>query len=117
MGIHAGNFHMQFSNLAAFAPLFPSSGQMNYSRAVVHFLSELSCYPQLKELLQHACSINLTQECHYFAFDEALEFFGVQFTKQNISQRIVSETNLMDEIKAMQSERAITDLLFSEFCN
>jgi len=69
------------SHLAAFAPLFASGGKHLYSRAAVHFLSEITRYPQLHQLLQYVGSVNLTQEGHYFAFD-ALEFFRVKYIKQ-----------------------------------
>jgi hypothetical protein len=78
-----------------------------------HFLSEIARYPQLRQLLQHVCSVNLTQDGHYLAFDEALEFL-VKFIKQNMTQRIISKDNFKLHIKSIQSERAITDLLFSE---
>ena len=105
---------MQSSHLAAFAPLFASGGKHLYSRASVHFLSEITRYPQLRQLLQHVGSVNLTREGHYFAFDEALEVFGVKYIKQSMTQRIITEDNFKRHIKSAQSERAITDLLFSE---
>jgi hypothetical protein len=117
LGIRTGNYDMQFSNLAAFAPLFPSASKPRYSKSVVFFLAEITRSPQLQRLLQHACSVNLTNEGHYFAFDEALEFFGVQFVKQNLTKRIISEENLKCQITAIQSERTITDHLFSIFNN
>ena len=115
VGIQRGNADMQFCNLAAFAPLFPCTGRVNYFKSVAHFLAEYQRYPQLRKLLQHACSVNITQEGHYLAFDEALEFFGVKFVKQNLKNRIIDEKDLKQQIKAVQSERARTDLLFSIF--
>jgi len=72
IGIRRGNSDMQFSNLAAFAPLFPCAGRVNYFKSVAHFLAEYKCYPQLQELLRHACSVNITQEGHYLAFGEVV---------------------------------------------
>ena len=40
---------MQSSHLAAFAPLFASGGKHLFSRAAVHFLSEITRYPQLHQ--------------------------------------------------------------------
>ena len=103
-GIRTGNFDMQSSHLAAFAPLFASGGKHLYSRATVHFLSEITRYPQLRQLLQHVSSVNLTREGHYFAFDEALEFFGVKYIKQSMTQRIITEDNFKRDIESAQSE-------------
>ena len=94
--------------------LFPVAGRRNYAKAVVHFLAELKSSPQLQQLLQTVCSVNLTKKGHYFAFDEALEFFGVKYVKQNI-KKVISDEDLKLQIKAVQSERAITDLFFSMF--
>jgi len=77
IGIRRANFDMQFSNLAAFAPLFPVAARRNYAKAVVHFLAELKSSPQLQELLKTVCSVNLTERKHYFTFDEALYSFAV----------------------------------------
>jgi hypothetical protein len=41
-------------------------------------LAHLAKHPELKELLKHACSINIGREKHFFAFDKALETFGVK---------------------------------------
>jgi len=95
--------------------LFPCTGRVNYFKSVAQFLAEYQRYPQLQQLLQHACSVNITKEGHYLAFDEALEFFGVKFVKQNLKNRIIDEKDLKQQIKAVQSERARTDLLFSIF--
>ena len=81
-----------------------TGGKHLYSRAAVHFLSEITRYPQLRQLLQHVGSANLTREGHYFAFDEALEFFGVKYIKQSMTQRIITEDNFKRHIKSAQSE-------------
>ncbi|RIA86363.1 hypothetical protein C1645_829413 [Glomus cerebriforme] len=83
IGIRKGNYNMQFKNLAAFSPLFPVAGKSNYARSVTHFLSYINDDLALQRLLQHVCSVNITQE-HFIGFDEALERFGVKFIKQNI---------------------------------
>ena len=114
-GIRTGNTTVQLKCLAAFAPLFPAGGKLNYTRSTVHFLSLLAKYPRLKKLLHYAGSVNLTKESHYYAFDEALETFGVKFIKQNITGNVINEENLKRQIKAAQSERERIDLLFSEF--
>ena len=71
--------------------------------------------PEQKELLTYVSSVNLTREGHYFAFDEALEFFGVKFIKQNITGKVTDLENLMLQIKSVQSEHEHMMLLFSEF--
>ncbi|RHZ81740.1 hypothetical protein Glove_117g506 [Diversispora epigaea] len=65
--------------------------------------------------MNYAGSVNLTRDGHYFAFDEALETFGVKFIKENMTGNIVSEDNLKRHIKSAQSEKERMDLLFSEF--
>ncbi|RHZ50930.1 hypothetical protein Glove_487g10 [Diversispora epigaea] len=60
-------------------------------------------------------AVNLTQNGHYFAFDEALETFGVKFIKQNITGNVVDEKNLKRQIKAAQSEKERMNLLLDEF--
>ena len=72
IGIRRGNSDMQFSNLAAFAPLFPYTGRVNYFKSVAHFLADYERYPQLQKLLPHACSVNITQKGHYLAFDKVI---------------------------------------------
>jgi len=57
----------------------------------------------------------LTQEGQYLAFDEALEYFGVHFVKQNISGNPINKENLMLQIQSVQAERDRIDLLLSEF--
>ena len=52
-----GNFKMQHESLFAFAPLFPVAG--NYASSVTFYLAHLAKHPELKELLKHACSINI----------------------------------------------------------
>ncbi|PKK57315.1 hypothetical protein RhiirC2_826194 [Rhizophagus irregularis] len=114
-GIRTGNTNTQLKCLAAFSPLFPAGGKLNYTKSTVYFLALLVKYPRSKELLHYAGSINLTREGHYYAFDEALETFGVKFIKQNITGNVINEENLKRQIKAAQTERERINLLFSEF--
>ena len=72
-------------------------------------------YPYILTLLKYAGSVNLTRDEHYFAFDEALETFGVKFIKQNITGNVISEENLKLQIKAAQSEKERMNLLLDEF--
>jgi hypothetical protein len=53
----------------------------------------------MKELLWYAGSVNLTRDKHYYAFDEALETFGVKFIKENITGNVINEDNLKNQIK------------------
>jgi len=82
---------------------------------VVFFLESIHWNPEQKELLTYVSSVNLTREGHYFAFDEALELFGVKFIKQNITGKVTGLENLMLQIKSVQSEHECMMLLFSEF--
>jgi hypothetical protein len=114
-GIRTGNAELQIQCLSAFAPLFPIAGKVNYTRSTVHFLAILTRHPRIKTLLKYAASVNLTQDGHYFAFDEALETFGVKFIKQNVTGNIINEEELKRQIKAAQSEKERMNLLFDEF--
>ena len=115
VGIRTGNSKLQIQCLSAFAPLFPAAGKLNYTRSVVHFLSILAKYPRIQSLLNYTGSVNLTRDGHYFAFDEALETFGVKFIKQNITGNVINEENLKRQIKSAQNEKERMNLLFSEF--
>ena len=92
-----------------------SRRKLNYTKSTVPFLALLSKYPRLKELLHYAGSVNLTSEGHYYAFDKALETFGVKYIKQNITGNVINEENLKRQIKAAQTEREKIDLLLAEF--
>ena len=108
---------MQLKCLEAFAPLFSTAGKNNYMKSVVQYLSIVAKYPRLQKLLSHIGSVNLTCEGHYYAFDEALETFGVKFIKQNITGNICNNETLKRQIKASQAERERMDLLIGEFTN
>ncbi|RIB11582.1 hypothetical protein C2G38_2203032 [Gigaspora rosea] len=74
-------------------------------------------WPQLLQNLRTVPSINLTQEGHYFAFDEALETFGIKFLKENMTGCAINLENLELNIKAAQTEDDRLNLLISEFTN
>ncbi|RHZ90049.1 hypothetical protein Glove_8g125 [Diversispora epigaea] len=114
-GIRTGNNELQIQCLSAFSPLFPIAGKINYTRSTIHFLAIIDKNPKIQTLLKYASSVNLTQNGHYFAFDEALETFGVKFIKQNITGNVVNEKNLKRQIKAAQSEKEQMNLLLDEF--
>ena len=114
-GIRTGNSELQIQCLSAFSPLFPIAGKVNYTRSTIHFLAIIAKNPKIQTLLEYASSVNLTQNGHYFAFDEALETFGVKFIKQNITGNVVDEKNLKRQIKAAQSEKERMNLLLDEF--
>ena len=59
------NFEIQHESLSAFAPLFPIAGKLNYTSSVTFFLAHLAKHPELKELLKHACSINIRQQYNF----------------------------------------------------
>jgi hypothetical protein len=122
IGIRIGNFEIQKDSLAAAAPLFASAAKFNYTTAIAHYLATIATYPQLKKKLHYANSFRIPREesdsrhiC--FAFDEALETFGVKYIKQNINGNCIDEKNLKNQIKACQEERDRIDLLMSEYLN
>ncbi|GET00647.1 hypothetical protein GLOIN_2v1474502 [Rhizophagus clarus] len=115
VGIRTGNSLLQIQCLAAFAPLFPSAGKLNYMKSTTNYLALLAKYPKLCTLLEYASSVNLTRDGHFYAFDEALETFGVKYIKENITGNIYNIENLKRQIKAAQAERERMDLLFGEF--
>ncbi|RHZ88408.1 hypothetical protein Glove_23g145 [Diversispora epigaea] len=114
-GIRTENNELQIQCLSAFSPLFPIADKINYTRSTIHFLAIIAKNPKIQTLLKYASSVNLTQNGHYFAFDEALETFGVKFIKQNITGNVVDEKNLKRQIKAAQSEKEQMNLLLDEF--
>ncbi|RIB25795.1 hypothetical protein C2G38_2165146 [Gigaspora rosea] len=73
-------------------------------RATFRVLELLWTAPQLLQNLRTVPSINLTQEGHYFAFDEALETFGIKFLKENMTGCATNLENLELNIKAAQTE-------------
>ncbi|RIA89763.1 hypothetical protein C1645_824334 [Glomus cerebriforme] len=87
----------------------------NLLKTCYFFLAHLAKHPELKELLKHACLINIIREKHFFAFDEALETFGVKYVKQNISGNPINTEQLKNQIKAVQSERDQINLFLFEF--
>ncbi|CAG8590705.1 16645_t:CDS:2 [Gigaspora rosea] len=115
IGIRRGNYEMQMANLAAFAPLFPAAGKFKYASSVAHFLAQVRDDLQLQNLLRIVCSVYLTNEGHYFAFDEALETYGVKFIKQNITGNVTDQQTMMSKIKAAQSERDRLSILLAEY--
>ena len=106
---------MQIANLAAFASLFPAAGKFKYASSVAHFLAQVHDDPQLQNLLQMVCSVNLTREGHYLAFDEALETYGVKYTKQNITGNLTNQQTMMSKIQAIQSEENHLSILLVEY--
>ena len=56
-----------------------------------------------------------TNSGHYFAFDKALERFGVKFVKQNIGERTMDAKELKLQISNVQSEWEWLDLLILEY--
>ncbi|RHZ51446.1 hypothetical protein Glove_478g13 [Diversispora epigaea] len=122
IGIRIGNHDLQRNCLASAAPLFASAGKNNYTTAIAHYLSTLAKYPKLDRTLHEIGAFklpsdnNLTQDTPIcFAFDEALETYGVHFIKQNITGNIINEETLKRNIKAAQCERERIDLLLSEY--
>src|ERR1044072_167357 len=102
VGIRTGNSLLQIQCLSAFAPLFPSAGKLNYMKSTVNYLAILAKYPKLHILLGFTSSVNLTRDEHFYAFDEALETFGVKYIKENITGNIYNNENLKRQIKASQ---------------
>ena len=121
VGIHVGNYKLQKNALFCFAGLFASAGKSNYSVSVTQYLGILAQHPKLEEKLECASSVKIDNDekrkGHYFAFDEALETFGVKFIKQNITGNVINVDNLKLQVKAAQSERDRIGILLSEYLN
>lgn len=121
VGIRVGNYKLQKNALACFAGLFTSAGKSNYSVSVAQYLGILAQYPKLEEKLECASSVKIDNDekrkGHYFAFDEALETFGIKFIKQNIAGNVIDVNNLKLQVKAAQSERDRIGILLSEYLN
>ncbi|POG71212.1 hypothetical protein GLOIN_2v1774956 [Rhizophagus irregularis DAOM 181602=DAOM 197198] len=93
ISIRVGNYDLQKNALAAFGGLFASAAKTQYASSVCHFFG------------------------HFFAYDEALETFGVKFIKQNITGNVVNMENLKMQIKSVQTERDRIEILLSEYLN
>ncbi|PKB96693.1 hypothetical protein RhiirA5_506875 [Rhizophagus irregularis] len=121
VGIRVGNYKLQKNALSCFAGLFTSAGKSNYSSSVTQYLGMLAQYPKLEEKLECVSSVKIDNDekrkGHYFAFDEALETFGVKFIKQNITGNVVDDNKLKLQVKAAQSERDRIGILLSEYLN
>src|SRR5215204_2917516 len=92
--------------LAAFSPLFPVAGKLNYMKSVAHYLTILAQYPKLEEKLHATASLKVSEDRigRLLAFDEGLETFGVKFIKNNIIGNVIDDESLKTQIKAAQSE-------------
>ncbi|UZO06569.1 uncharacterized protein OCT59_026885 [Rhizophagus irregularis] len=66
-------------------------------------------------MLRTAPSINLTSPGHFFAYDEALETFGVKFVKQNVIRIPADREELKLRIKATQLEKERTEMLICDY--
>ena len=106
---------MQMHSLAAFSPLFPITGKSNYAQSVVFFLESVQRNVGQKELLKHICSVNLTREGCYFGFDQALEYYGVHYSKENITGQSTDLDNLMLQLQSVQTEHERLEPLITEF--
>lgn len=115
LGIRTGNWDLQIESLSAFAPLFAVAGKFNYAFSVCHFLAVIDERPQLASILRHVSSVNLTGANHYFAFDEALETYGVKFIKQYLTKKPMDDETLKLQMKSAQSEQQRINSLVSEF--
>jgi hypothetical protein len=119
IGIRVGNYDLQKNALAAFSGLFASAAKTRYASSVCHFIGLLAKFPKLEKKLHHAASIkidnNEKRKGHFFAYDEALETFGVKFIKQNITGNVINIENLKIQIKSAQTERDRIGILLSEY--
>uniref|UniRef100_U9V7M7 Uncharacterized protein n=1 Tax=Rhizophagus irregularis (strain DAOM 181602 / DAOM 197198 / MUCL 43194) TaxID=747089 RepID=U9V7M7_RHIID len=113
-GIRWGIFDLQHESLKAFSPLFSIAGKSNYARSVTHHIYCIENNSRLHAMLRVAPSINLTNPGHFFAYDEALETFGVKFVKQNVTRIPTDSEELKLKIKATQLEKERTDMLICD---
>ncbi|PKK55403.1 hypothetical protein RhiirC2_859033 [Rhizophagus irregularis] len=102
-------------NNCAFSPLFPIAGKSNYARSVTYHIHCIENNPLLRKMLRTAPSINLTSPGHFFAYDEALETFGVKFVKQNVTRILADGEELKLRIKATQLEKERTEMLICDY--
>ncbi|PKC17135.1 hypothetical protein RhiirA5_369304 [Rhizophagus irregularis] len=121
IGIRVENYDLQKNALAAFGGLFASAAKTRYASSVCHFIGILEKFPRLEDKLRYAASIridhNEKRKRHFFAYDEALETFGVKFIKQNISGNVINMESLKLQIKSAQTERDQIGILLSEYLN
>ncbi|PKC55125.1 hypothetical protein RhiirA1_403120 [Rhizophagus irregularis] len=121
IGIRVENYDLQKNALAAFGGLFASAAKTRYASSVCHFIGILEKFPRLEDKLRYAASIridhNEKRKRHFFAYDEALETFGVKFIKQNISGNVINMESLKLQIKSAQTERDRIGILLSEYLN
>jgi hypothetical protein len=115
IGIRMGNFELQIECLRAFAPLFPVAGKNNYTASVTRFLATLHDNPELQYYLEHAASINLTDDEHYLGYDEALQTFGVKFIKQTLVRDPTNVENLKNNIRSAQAVHKRLTTALDEF--
>ena len=67
----------------------------------------------------YSTSIKISEDRagYLFAFDEALEIFGVKFIKSFINGNVIDEDNMKSQISAAQTEHERISVLFSEYLN
>ncbi|PKY62807.1 hypothetical protein RhiirA4_529111, partial [Rhizophagus irregularis] len=114
-GIRWGIFNLQHESLKAFSPLFPVAGKSNYARSITYHIYCIENDPLLRKMLHIAPSVNLTSPGHFFAYDEALETFGVKFVKQNVTRIPTDGEELKLKIKATQLEKERTEMLICDY--
>ncbi|PKK60157.1 hypothetical protein RhiirC2_793741 [Rhizophagus irregularis] len=58
----------------------------NHAKSVSHHFYHIENDPQLRAILYMVPSVKLASHGHFIAYDEALELFGVEFVKQNVTR-------------------------------
>ena len=81
----------------------------------MYALHEIDSDPYLETILHYVASVNITRANHFFAFDEALETFGVKFIKQSLTSHKIDLETLKLQIKAAQFESERLSTLLTEF--
>ncbi len=126
MGMCIENFDLQWDSLSATGPLYANTAKSNYTTAIAYFFTTIEAYPELKERLHYCDAFKIPYDIDEnpesirhvcFGFDETLKTFGMKYIKQNISENVIDEKNLKNQIKSSQSERDRIDLLISEYLN
>ena len=82
---------------------------------MTHHIHCIENNSQLRKMLRIAPSVNLTSIGRYFAYDEALETFGVKFVKQNVTRIPADGEELKLKIKATQLEKERTEMLICDY--
>ena len=95
--IRTGNFNLQKHCLAAFSPLFPVAGKVNYMKSVAHYLTILAQYPKLEESIH----VGEIQSRKFETFEKMQPIFEIEIslTKSNSKSKFEIKNRNQFEIR------------------